>query len=670
MKKLAIIFGLFLLACVYAGAVIAPKTPYKYTQPDGSVVTLVNHGDEFHNWITCNGQVVEIGKDGFCRPVSNSEAAIRPSAAALSRRAQAEQLYAEARQSALGMGTKKFLVILVEFSDLSFTVNSPKTAFSNMLNQSGYSANGGTGSAKDFYKDQSSDKFQPSFDVYGPVKVSKSWSYYGEQQGNTHDLHPDEAFWEAVTKIDNEVNFADYDNDNDGYIDQIFFYYAGHNQAEGGGVNTIWPHAWSFYYYQQYTFDNKKLSSYACTSEYRGSSGTNMAGIGTFCHEFGHVIGLPDFYDTDYEENGDALDMFYFTTMCSGPYLNSGRTPSNFTLVERNMLGWTDFPTKISTPGDITIEPLSQNVAYYTTTDVKDEVFVYECRNGQGWDKYLPTGMVVYHLDQSNNICHDNTTAAKMWDTNKINAYANHPCYYVVAADNYSDNAHMMFPYGNKKTFIPEAWSGNTTSFQFTNIAFENGHVTANVAFTSNRRVYGKVTDSHSVPLAGVSVLLEKTESGSSKVAPSAADRYNATTLEDGTFSIVLDEDDYTSSFTLKAYKQDYKIYTTTISFELIKEVNISLKDEDGSGEISLATMGFNSIRNPKASTGYTAGDSFQLKLNVVDGKAPVSTQWYFDGTAKNGTSVTLTAGTHTVKAVLTYSDGTTEDIFAELVVN
>ena len=671
MKKLIISLGLILLTCFGASAIIAPKTPYKYTQPDGSTITLVNHGDEFHSWTTTpDGTVVAIDKDGFFRPVSNAQAAMKPSAAALQMRAQAEAIRNAARQSAMGMGSKKFIVVLVEFSDLTFTVSNAGTAFSNLLNQEGYSANGGTGSARDFYISQSLEKFTPTFDVYGPVKVSKNYAYYGEQQGSTHDMHPDEAFFEAVQKLDSSVDFSQYDNDNNGVIDNFFFYYAGHNQAEGGGVNTIWPHQWSFYNYQASLFDGKRLGSYACTSEYRGSSGTSMAGIGTFCHEFGHVIGLPDFYDTDYESHGSARTIYSFSTMCNGPYLNNGRTPSNFTALERNMLGWADFPTQISTAQKLTIDPVSTGTAYYTATDVKDEIFIVECRDGKGWDRYLPTGMVVYHMDRSKNVCHDGVTASAMWNGNSINAYEQHPCYYVIPSNDYTSESKMIFPSGNKKSYVPISWSGYTTPYQFTNITFENGVVTTDVAVTESRRIYGVVTNVQSQPIEGVSILVSKSQSNPNDVAP-RADRYSTTSAEDGTYEILIDSDDNTSTFTLTAYKEGYKLYTKEVTVQIMKEENILLKVGDSSGDVTLSTIGYNSIRNSKAATGYNVGDTFVFGLELASGKTPTSTLWTFDGVSTNAPSKTLnTAGIHVVKAVLTYADGTSEEITLELVVN
>ena len=176
MKKIVSLLSAFLMTVGVARAVVAPKTPYPYKQPDGSVIMLVNHGDEFHSWVTCNGNVVEKDNQGYYRPVTSGPAILRQKAAkAQARRAQADDLRRQARNSSIAKGQKRFLVLLIEFSDRSFTVSNPIDAFDRMLNQPGYSDNGGTGSARDFYMDNSAGAFKPTFDVYGPVKLPRSY---------------------------------------------------------------------------------------------------------------------------------------------------------------------------------------------------------------------------------------------------------------------------------------------------------------------------------------------------------------------------------------------------------------------------------------------------------------------------------------------------------------
>jgi len=196
------------------------------------------------------------------------------------------------------MGSKRFLVLLVQFNDLYFSVSNSNLAFTRMLNQEGYSENGGTGSVRDYYYENSSGAFAPEFDVIGPITLSKSVRYYGANKEDGGEMYErsQEMVIEAAQLARQQygVNFSQYDNDGDGIVDNVFVFFAGHNEAEGGPDYTIWPHAWNVYY-ENVVYDGVRLSSYACASELRGHQGTTMAGIGTYCHEFGHVLGMPDF---------------------------------------------------------------------------------------------------------------------------------------------------------------------------------------------------------------------------------------------------------------------------------------------------------------------------------------------------------------------------------------
>lgn len=570
MKKILATLTVLVLSTLYMMAVVAPKTPYQYKQPDGSLVTLVNHGDEFHSWTTMNGQVVKLGSDGFWRPAADQRAAKRASAQSKSMRQAANQMLMQARQSNIAIGEKPFLVVLVEFSDLSFTVENPNEAFSNMLNQEGYSANGGTGSARDYYVQNSNGQFKPSFDVYGPVKVNKEYSYYGKQSGSTNDEHPDEALYDACVLLDSQVDFSKYDIDNDGYVDNVFFYYAGHNQAEGGGDDTIWPHAWSLYRFNA-NFDGVRVYRYACTSEYKGSSGTTMCGIGTFCHEFGHVLGLPDFYDTDYEDNGDAHDMDYFDLMSSGPYLNEGRTPPYLTGLERIMLDWKKDYSKFQ-KGSNTLESVKNDVAYYTpaTSDEK-EYFVYEFRDGTGWDAYIPKGLLIYHVDQTDNYI-------DLWDSNDLNCYADHPCCYVVASSSYNNRNKMIFPGTDNVTkFIPTGWDGKELSVKLSDITVGSTSVSINVETDLKRTISGKVYDIDGNVLQGANVLVAPyvasvKQAAANKVSASGISRkdasYSVTTDSEGAYKVVLNDDDKAVKYEVTASKSGFVEKTIQVDVE------------------------------------------------------------------------------------------------------
>lgn len=518
MRRILAALIALVLGAAAANAVPATKQIIKYRQSDGSIISLRLHGDENYHYITSGEKVVALGEDGMFHPSAKPR---YDSEKIMQRRARLEQSHKRARSSRraadpLSIGEKHFLVLLIEFSDLRFTVPDAQAAFSAMLNEPGYSANGGTGSAADYYKDNSNNKFRPVFDVYGPVMVSGGYAVYGANDPETdYDVAPDKLLVEACKKLDPDVDFSTYDHDNDGMIDNIFFYYAGHNEAEGAGANYIWPHA-SGVYEPSLLLDGVRPSSYACTSEYRGRNGESMAGIGTFCHEFGHVIGLPDYYDVDYEDNGTAENLYAFSLMADGAYNNNGRTPPYLCAISRWLLGWIDDLKMIGGSGSYSLGPVQSDQCLSTPTSVDNEFFVYEVRTGEGWDSYIratsaslpPQGMLIYHVDMSDNLVANGYSAYQLWGRNELNNYKAHPCYYIVRpVKSYGDYNDMLWPGRTGTTsFEGVEWSGAGTGFKLSDIAYADGKATFNLTLPTSRTIHGRVADSSDRPMENVQV--------------------------------------------------------------------------------------------------------------------------------------------------------------------
>jgi len=319
-----------------------------------------------------------------------------------------------------------YLVILVEFSDNSFATADNNARFNAQLNgidvNFNYTTDGATGSAKKYFTDNSMGSFSPTFDVYGPVKLTKPMVYYGGNDASGNDLHPDEMVSEACQLLDGSIDFSQYDANNDGSVDNIFVIYAGNGEASGGSANTIWPHASSVS--ANVLLDNVWLDKYGCTCELQESG--IIDGIGTMCHEFTHVIGLPDFYDTDYATNGEAYGTQSWDLMGGGNYNNNSMTPPYYTAIERQMMGWGSATTP--TVGNNTLNPVSTNQFFRIDTPTPNEYYLFENRQQTGWDTFIPGhGMMVYHVDKT-------SAYQSYWDDNKINAYSAHPCMEIVAA--------------------------------------------------------------------------------------------------------------------------------------------------------------------------------------------------------------------------------------------
>lgn len=347
------------------------------------------------------------------------------------------------------------LVILVQFADTKFsTVGSDAHQFFNsMLNEPGFTySNGANGSARDFYVNSSNGKFQPQFDVIGPVTLPKKYSYYGANQGSSVDnpARLEQFVREACTLADPLVDFSQYDHNQDGYIDNIYFFYAGKGEADSGDGNAIWPH--SAYYSDMakdaglsetsLKLDGIEVGNYTCSNEINGTLITPQpAGIGTFVHEFGHVLGLADHYDVNYGMTTFAPGSF--DTMAQASYNNNGNTPAAFSAYERACLGWLDLTVLKNGVDSLNVLPdlNDSNKAYVVpvggTND--EEYFIMENRQKKGWDAFIPGhGMLLWHIDYD----------AKAWEKNELNITGTHQRVDIVEADNkLTDNTRAGDPF-------------------------------------------------------------------------------------------------------------------------------------------------------------------------------------------------------------------------------
>ena len=240
---------------------------------------------------------------------------------------------------------------------------------------------------------------------------------------------------------------------------------------------------------RDHTFDGKKLANYFCSAELKGAPKfSRMCSIGITCHEFGHSLGLPDFYDIDYEENGLNKGLYIFSTMCDGAYNDDSRTPPYFNAEERIMLGWMDeSDVKPVAAGDNVLEFIDANVAMRSEATAEGEYFLYEKRGGSGnkWDSFLPEGLVVYHVDKSpSHMIGGRYTAEGIWRTNSINRFGGHPCFTVVPpmapestdyANEKVDYSDLVLPgFHEIVSFSPPAdWDGNESELSLTNIRLD-----------------------------------------------------------------------------------------------------------------------------------------------------------------------------------------------------
>lgn len=344
-------------------------------------------------------------------------------------------------------GKHKGIVILVEFSDLSFTAGSQKV-YDDMFNMVGYKDNNHIGSLHDYFYDQSYGKFDLSFDVIGPVKVSRSYTYYGQNSGG-QDKYPCSMVIEAVKLAANlGVDFSQYDWDKDGYVDQVYIVYPGYGENAGAPANTLWPHEWELSSGKSYgdgsgaiAVSGVKVNTYAISAELANYSGKNLNGIGLACHEFSHCLGFPDFYDTNYNEDGSVgQGMMDWDVLDNGSYngpRNDGEVPAGYTAYERWMAGWLN-PIELDKPCYVTdMASLTKDSRAYVIYNEGNynECYLLENRQTDSWDAYVggsaTHGMLITHVNYS----------ASAWRGNTVNTKAYSQGFTFVPADNSYGNS-------------------------------------------------------------------------------------------------------------------------------------------------------------------------------------------------------------------------------------
>ena len=475
--------ALALATAISINAVPAYRGWQTKTQPDGSTIEVQQNGDEVYHYYTNRaGEVVRKDAEGYWRVVE-----AQPTAETIrARRAKAHRAPVR-RVGSINLAPRG-LFILANFADTKYQSGNTQAQMDSMMNATNYTYGKAVGSARKYFIDQSNGKYTPIFDVVGPVTLSKKYSYYGANDDDGNDMYPGDMVVEAckLAKSQYNVDFTQYDNDNDGEIDFVYIIYAGKGEADSEIENTIWPHNWnieSAIYYGNCTYtaaqakvDGLAINNYACSGELSGTSG-DRNGIGTLCHEFGHVLGLPDFYDTEYGSNyknertpGD------WDIMDSGSYNGDGDCPPNYSAFEKYYFGWTTLinpgtdgqQLTLYPAGDARYQAYQVNASGALQTAATDGLNYYiENRQQTGWDKYLPGhGMLVWYVDYKQSV----------WDENAPNNTASYPRYTLASATGYTTNigsAKDPFPGTGNKT----NWTG-VSDKPLKDIREQNGVVT------------------------------------------------------------------------------------------------------------------------------------------------------------------------------------------------
>lgn len=388
LKQLSLIVCL-MLCSLTTWAAKAESIPVQVRQADGSVITVILCGDEHINWYTTlDGVLLVQGTDnnyyiGKVEKSGNLIATQQLAHEALTRSQVERNLIAkqdkdkffayvnkiaEESENAYNnspltrgpivdtsyggvpyfphTGSPKALVILAEFQDTTFTIQDTKKVFTNYLMNEGhfsdtrYGQNQNYKGVRGYFKDCSYGQFTPFFDVVGPIKLPRKHAIYGAGNDRMDLLLAD-----ACAAVDDLVDFAKYDANNDGIVDLVYIIYAGHSaNYHDNKVSNIWPKSGTITISNK--FDGKSIRRYGVSNELNGSDKTSknnkkINGIGLFCHEFSHTLGLPDIYayHTD-AENQDDQGMEFWDLMDGGTGVRGGRVPASYLAWEREVMGW------------------------------------------------------------------------------------------------------------------------------------------------------------------------------------------------------------------------------------------------------------------------------------------------------------------------------------------
>ena len=460
MKKIILCLTLALMT---ATTVFAAKAKPGITQlqlVDGTIVSATLHGDEhFSYYSLLDGTPLKKCDNGKYEIISTETLNARKATVINTLKTRANGIGSIAPAYFPHSGSPKALVILVQFQDVKFKSSDPVATFNHYLN-----ADFGTtvpsqdakvfnqqdvnyGSVKEYFKECSMGKFTPQFDIVGPVTVSQKSAYYGADDKDDTDKNFPQMISEACAQVADKVDFSKYDSNGDKLVDLVYIIYAGYSQSIAGNSDDyLWPKSGhgTFLKYdkkgnklspQEYLiYNGYKVSRFGLNNELNGSSDTktpSINGIGLFCHEFSHTMGLPDHYDTEYK-NADNQSPEFWDVMDAGEYTDNGYRPTPYSPWQKMLMGWATPTTLDDTQAQqFTLEPYDQaSKAYkieadvnkdnfrinenYSTTDptvqekkelmerAKGEFLLLQNIRNEGWYKALPGyGLLIWRIDYS-----------------------------------------------------------------------------------------------------------------------------------------------------------------------------------------------------------------------------------------------------------------------------
>ena len=458
-------------------AVRAYPLPIISQQSDGSSLTIIGHGDEDFHYVTTldgvlliregndwmvavigtNGELISSGLLAHNSDQRGSEEWNLASRQDMKRftqmnekRRRVNKMRREPIETSPNLfphrGSPRAVVILAEFSDVKFSFTDPLPSFDPYLNSMSRLEDLGNGessnvcSVRKYFNEISFGQFTPVFDVYGPVELPYPLKTYGGTNSKGSDENMKLLFQDACSLMDSSIDFSQYDANEDGKVDLTIIIYAGYSQSmTGNSAECIWPKSGTV---SGGIYDGKQISRYMVSAELNGFPGSYGAapferinGIGVFCHEFSHCMGLPDFYPTNASLKADNQGMEYWSLMDSGCYIKNGNSPCAYTAWEREAMGWMTIPTLDTAAwvNEVELKPIDNGGTAYRILNDNDETgqeyLIVENIQNMGLNySQRGHGMLMYHINYD--------PAKFSVSSNSVNNEVGKPRMTVVPADN------------------------------------------------------------------------------------------------------------------------------------------------------------------------------------------------------------------------------------------